>query len=471
MVTRREFIKKSGLAIAAAAMSGSPLKAMMNVGQKEGKVGGAKEYVTRRPGPENRNFTSKAVEEVIVSVKKQLKDPKLAWMFENCFPNTLDTTVDFNMVDGKPDTFVITGDINAMWLRDSGAQVWPYVNLCKKDEQLRLLIAGVINRQTKCILLDSYANAFTHGAESSEWARDYTQMKPYIHERKWEVTGDTSVFDADWKRAMALVLQTFKEQQRKENKGPYRFQRNTPRASDTLNVDGWNNPVNPVGMIVSCFRPSDDATIFGFLVPSNLFAIHSLRQLAEISWKVTGDADFAAKCTVLADEVQAAVNKYAIVNHPKYGKIYAFEVDGFGSAYLMDDANVPSLLAMPYLNSISVNDPIYQNTRRFVWSPDNPFFFRGKAGEGIGGPHIGYDMVWPMSLIMRAFTSRDNGELRQCMKMLRDNDGGTGFMHEAFHKDNADKFTRKWFAWANTLFGELIIHLMNEKKISLLNNL
>ncbi len=137
----------------------------------------------------------------------------------------------------------------------------------------------------------------------------------------------------------------------------------------------------------------------------------------------------------------------------------------------MDDANVPSLLAMPYLNSISVNDPIYQNTRRFVWSPDNPFFFRGKAGEGIGGPHIGYDMVWPMSLIMRAFTSRDNGELRQCMKMLRDNDGGTGFMHEAFHKDNADKFTRKWFAWANTLFGELIIHLMNEKKISLLNNL
>ena len=149
MVTRREFIKKSGLAIAAAAMSGSPLKAMMNVGQKEGKVGGAKEYVTHRPGPENRNFTSKAVEEVIVSVKKQLKDPKLAWMFENCFPNTLDTTVDFNMVDGKPDTFVITGDINAMWLRDSGAQVWPYVNLCKKDEQLRLLIAGVINRQDR----------------------------------------------------------------------------------------------------------------------------------------------------------------------------------------------------------------------------------------------------------------------------------------------------------------------------------
>ena len=483
MVTRREFIKKSGLAVAAAAMSATPLKAMMNVGKKEGGA----EYVTNRPTLDQRNFTSKAVEETIVSIKKQLKDPKLAWMFENCFPNTLDTTVHFKMENGKPDTFVITGDINAMWLRDSGAQVWPYVALCNKDEQLRMLIAGVIHRQTKCILLDPYANAFVQGTELSYWQSDHTKMRPELHERKWEIdslcypirlahhywktTGDSSVFDADWKKAMELILQTFKEQQRKEDKGPYRFQRSTPRASDTLNVDGWNNPVNPVGMIVSCFRPSDDATIFGFLVPSNLFAIHSLRQLAEISKKVTGDKDFAAKCTALADEVQDAVNKYAIVKHPKYGKIYAYEVDGYGSSYLMDDANVPSLLAMPYLNTISINDPVYQNTRKFVWSLDNPYFFKGKAGEGIGGPHIGYDMVWPMSLIMRAFTSKNDSEIRQCIKMLRDNDGNTGFMHESFHKDNADKFTRKWFAWANTLFGELILHLVQEKKVSLLNNL
>lgn len=487
MVTRRDFIKKSGLAIAAAAMSASPLKAMVN-GEKEGTGAAVADgFISKRPRPEDRHFTSRAVEEVIAGVKKKLKDPKLAWMFENCFPNTLDTTVDFKMVDGRPDTFVITGDINAMWLRDSGAQVWPYVSLCKNDEQLRLLIAGVINRQTKCIQLDRYANAFTHGAESSEWAKDYTDMKPYVHERKWEidslcypvrlayhywkVTGDTSVFDAGWKKSMALVVQTFKEQQRKEDKGPYRFQRNTPRASDTLNVDGWNNPVNPVGMIVSCFRPSDDATIFGFLVPSNLFAIHSLRQMAEISEKVTGDSDFARECKALADEVQAAVNKYAIVNHPKYGKVYAFEVDGFGSSYIMDDANVPSLLAMPYLESVSVNDPVYQNTRKLIWSNDNPYFFKGKAGEGIGGPHIGYDMIWPMSLIMRAFTSDNDGEKRQCLRMLRDNDGGTGFMHESFHKDNPEKFTRKWFAWANTLFGELIVTLVNDQKTSLLNNL
>lgn len=484
MVTRREFIKKGGLALVAAAVSGTPLRAA--VAKTREAVSGS-DYVSNRPVPGDRHFTSRAVEKVIGRVKGQLKDPKLAWMFENCFPNTLDTTVNFQMRDGRPDTFVITGDIDAMWLRDSGAQVWPYVPLCKEDEALRLLVAGVINRQVKCILIDPYANAFTHGEEESEWKKDYTVMKPYVHERKWEIdslcypvrlayrywkdTGDTSVFDVDWQKAIALVLQTFKEQQRKEGKGPYRFQRMTPRQSDTMNVDGWGHPVCPVGMIVSCFRPSDDATVFGFLIPSNLFAVTSLRQLAEISRKVTGDTVFARQCEELANEVEAAVKKYAVKEHPEYGSVYAFEADGFGSCYLMDDANIPSLLALPYLEGVDANDPVYRNTRRFVWSEANPYFFKGKAGEGIGGPHIGYDMVWPMSLIMKAMTSTDDEEIRKCVKMLRDTDGGTGFMHESFHKDNAAKFTRKWFAWANTLFGELIVKLVNEGKVGILNNL
>lgn len=484
MVTRREFLKKGGLALVAAAVSGTPLRAAVD---KARGAASASDYVSNRPAPGERHFSSRAVEKVISRVKSQLKDPKLAWMFENCFPNTLDTTVNFQMQGGRPDTFVITGDIDAMWLRDSGAQVWPYVPLCKEDEQLRLLVAGVINRQVKCIQIDPYANAFTHGAEDSEWKKDYTVMKPYVHERKWEIdslcypvrlayhywktTGDTSVFDAEWQKAMALVLQTFKEQQRKEGKGPYRFQRMTPRQSDTMNVDGWGHPVCPVGMIVSCFRPSDDATVFGFLIPSNLFAVTSLRQLAEISRKVTGDTGFARRCEELADEVEDAVKKYAIKEHPDYGRIYAFEADGFGSCYLMDDANIPSLLALPYLESVAARDPVYRNTRNFVWSEANPYFFKGKAGEGIGGPHIGYDMVWPMSLIMKAMTSMDDEEIRKCVKMLRDTDGGTGFMHESFHKDNAAKFTRKWFAWANTLFGELIVKLVNEGKVGLLNSL
>ena len=484
MVTRREFIKKSGLALMAAAVSGTPLRAAVDKARETISSSG---YASNRPALEERHFTSRAVEKVISRVKGQLKDPKLAWMFENCFPNTLDTTVSFQMQGGRPDTFVITGDIDAMWLRDSGAQVWPYVPLCKEDEQLRLLVAGVINRQVKCIQIDPYANAFTHGEEESEWKKDYTVMKPYVHERKWEIdslcypvrlayhywrtTGDTSVFDMEWQKSMALVLQTFKEQQRKEGKGPYRFQRMTPRQSDTMNVDGWGHPVCPVGMIVSCFRPSDDATVFGFLIPSNLFAVTSLRQLAEISRKVTGDTAFARQCEELANEVEEAVREYAIKEHPVYGRIYAFEADGFGSCYLMDDANIPSLLALPYLESVSANDPVYRNTRRFVWSEANPYFFKGKAGEGIGGPHIGYDMVWPMSLIMKAMTSTDEEEIRKCVKMLRDTDGDTGFMHESFHKDNAAKFTRKWFAWANTLFGELIVKLVDEGKVGILNNL
>lgn len=487
MVSRRDFIKRGGMALAAMAMASTPLKYVSGMGRPQVTTAtGGSDFASKRPALSERHFISKAVEDVIANTKGKLKDPKLAWMFENCFPNTLDTTVDFKMKDGKPDTFVITGDINAMWLRDSGAQVWPYVPMCKDDEQLRLLIAGVINRQTQCILIDPYANAFTHDEASSEWASDLTEMKPYIHERKWEVdslcypvrlayrywkvTKDTSVFDADWKQAMRLVIQTFKEQQRKEDRGPYNFQRRTERQLDTMNNDGWGNPVKPVGMIVSCFRPSDDATTFGFLVPSNLFAATILRQMSDIAKEIK-DVELMTAARTLSAEVLRAVNRYAIMLHPKYGKVYAFETDGYGNTYFMDDANVPNLMSLPYLGAVSVKDPIYQATRSMVWSNDNPYFFRGTAAEGIGGPHIGYDMIWPMSLIMRAMTSVEDSEIRKCVRMLRDTDGGTGFMHESFHKDNAEKFTRKWFAWANTLFGELILTLVNEDKSALLNRL
>jgi meiotically up-regulated gene 157 (Mug157) protein len=444
-------------------------------------------YVSKRPELSKRNFTSKAVEETIAQVKKQLKDPKLAWMFENCFPNTLDTTVHFRMRDNRPDTFVYTGDIHAMWLRDSAAQVWPYLSLMKKDEPLRLLIAGVINRQTKCILIDPYANAFNDGPTGSEWKSDFTEMKPELHERKWEIdslcyavrlayhywklTNDTSVFSAEWEKAAELILKTFREQQRKDSLGPYKFQRTTERQLDTLCNDGYGAPVKPVGLIVSSFRPSDDATTLNFLIPSNLFAVTSLKQLAEISTQATKNTSFASQCTALANEVQTAINKYAVADHLNNGKIYAFEADGFGNQLFMDDANVPNLLALPYLGCVAQNDPVYQNTRKFVWSTDNPYFFKGKAAEGIGGPHIGFDMIWPMSLIMKAMTSSNDKEIKYCVKTLRDTDGGTGFMHESFNKDNPEKFTRSWFAWANTLFGELILKLSNEGKIHLLNNL
>ena len=445
--------------------------------------------VTRRPVLEERLFTSDTIEKKIKEVKKLLKDaPYLAWMFENCFPNTLDTTVHYSQTEeGDDDTFVYTGDIHAMWLRDSGAQVWPYVQFAKKDEKIRRMVRGTILRQLKCICLDPYANAFNFGPTGSEWMSDYTDMNPNLHERKyeidslcypirlayyyWQVTGDASIFGDLWREAVAKILKTFREQQRKENKGPYRFMRKTERQYDTVCNDGYGNPVKPVGLIASVFRPSDDATVFLYLVPSNFFAVTSLRKIAEILTTVNHDAASAVHFSKLADEVETALRKYAIYNHPKYGRIYAFEVDGFGNQLLMDDANVPSLLAMAYLGDVDINDPVYQNTRRFVWSEDNPYFFRGKQGEGIGGPHIGHDMVWPMSIMMRAFTSQDDNEIIQCLQMLVDTDNGTGFMHESFHKDNAAKYTRSWFAWQNTLFGELILKLIDEGKVDLLRKI
>lgn len=444
------------------------------------------DYVSQRP--DSSLFVSDAIEAEISKVTNLLTNPKLAWMFSNCFPNTLDTTVHFRYDEnGKPETFVYTGDIHAMWLRDSGAQVWPYVQFANSDPKLRELIEGVIRQQFKLINHDRYANAFNDGPTGSEWESDYTDMNPYIHERKWEIdsecypirlayeywkqTGDASIFDQNWLDAINNILTTFTEQQRKENVGPYSFRRRTDRAFDTLSNDGLGAPVNPVGLIVSSFRPSDDATVLQFLVPSNFFAVTSLRKAAEILTTVNKDEALAARCTALADEVEAALKQYATYDHPQFGEVYAFEVDGFGNQLLMDDANVPSLLAMPYLGDVDVNDPIYQNTRKLVWSKNNPYFFSGASGEGIGGPHIGYNYAWPMSIIMKAMTSTDDQEIADCIRMLMNTDGGTGFMHESFNVDNSDKFTRKWFAWANTLFGELIVKLINEGKLDLLNNL
>ncbi len=484
MITRRAFLKRGGMGLAAVAAGGSNVVALSEKNMSFSATGG---YTSNRPDVSQRNFTSEAVENTIRNVTKQLKDPKLSWMFGNCFPNTLDTTVHYRVQDGRPDTFVYTGDIHAMWLRDSAAQVWPYLQLMKKDEPLMKLIAGVVNRHTKCILFDPYANAFNDGPAGGEWMTDLTDMKPELHERKWEIdslcytvrlayhywkiSGDTSVFSKDWEKAAGLIVKTFREQQRKDSLGPYKFQRRTERQLDTLCNDGYGAPVKPVGLIVSSFRPSDDATTLNFLIPSNLFAVTSLKQLAEISTQVTRNSSFASECTALAAEVQHAINTYAVSDHLHYGKIYAYEVDGFGNRLFMDDANVPNLLSLPYLGSIDKNDKIYQNTRNFVWSLDNPYFFKGASGEGIGGPHIGFDMIWPMSLIMKAMTSSDEAEIRSCVKMLRDTDGGTGFMHESFHKDNPSKFTRSWFAWTNTLFGELILKLVNEGKINMLNHL
>jgi len=438
-----------------------------------------KNYISKRPQLNKRKFTSKVVEETIKNVKSVIADEELAWMFENCFPNTLDTTVRYEEKDGKPDTFIITGDINAMWLRDSTAQIWPYLTLISKDEKLKKLIAGTINRQTKCILIDPYANAFNYSKEGSYWETDLTDMKPELHERKWEIdslcypvrlaynywkqTGDTSCFDENWAKAMKLILRTFKEQQRKNNLGPYKFQRSSAIATDTLPLGGYGNPTKPNGLINSAFRPSDDACIFGYLIPSNIFAVLSLKQLAEMFIAIKGDYEIAKQFTSLANEVEEAINQFAISEHLNYGKIYAYEIDGYGNKLFMDEANIPSLLSISYLDASNNDNEIYQNTRKFILSEDNPYFFKGKYGEGNGGPHVGLNMIWPMAIIMRALTTKDDDEIKRSLSILKRSHSGTGFMHEAFHKDNPENYTRSWFAWVNTLFGELILNIYRTK--------
>jgi uncharacterized protein len=467
-MNRNEFIKNAGLISA-----GLLLKDVAFA--QDGAA-----FPVVRVAPDKRKFHSKAVEAAIAEFQLKVKNKELVWLFENCFPNTLDTTVDFEILNGKPDTYVITGDIDAMWMRDSTAQVWPYLLLVKEDKELQQLITGVINRQVKCILKDPYANAFYKDENKiSEWKSDITRMQPGVHERKWEIdslcypirlaynywkiTGDTTPFDEQWKAAVKATLQTFKEQQRKTNKGPYSFQRATPWATDGVPLGGYGYPVKPVGLICSMFRPSDDATVFPYLIPSNFFAVVSLKEAATMVKQISKDAAFAAELSALAAEVEKALQQHAVISHPQYGKIYAYEVNGFGSYHLMDDANVPSLLSLPYLNAVKNTDPVYINTRKMLLSTNNPFFFKGKAAEGIGGPHAGMDMIWPLSIIMRGLTSNNDNEIKLCIEMLRKTHGGTGFMHESFHKDDAGNFTRKWFAWANTIFGELLWEVYKKK--------
>lgn len=443
-----------------------------------GKLMHAAEYTSHRPPVAQRKFVSQSVEAAIAAVKPKIADPKLAWMFENCYPNTLDTTVSFKMVEGKPDTFVITGDIDAMWLRDSSAQVWPYLPLAKDDEHLRRMIEGIIRRQTACILIDPYANAFMPDPHSRplSWAvHDKTDMHPGVGERKWEIdslcytvrlahgfwknTGDTSPFDERWRQSAQSILKTFREQQRKNGRGPYSFQRESTSPTETQFLEGYGNPTRPNGMIHSMFRPSDDACLYPLFVPANLFAMTALRYMSELFSGVYRDQAMANECRALAGEIETALQTGARMHHPQRGEIWAYEIDGYGDQLFMDDANAPSLLSLPYLDCCSLDDPLYLRTRQAVWSKDNPYFFQGTAGEGIGGPHEGLGMIWPMSILMRALTTHDEQEILTCLRAIKATDAGTGFIHESFQQDDSSHFTRPWFAWANTLFGELILEL------------
>ncbi|UVI31366.1 glycoside hydrolase family 125 protein [Paenibacillus spongiae] len=419
----------------------------------------------------------RAVQDVLSEAEAKLAHrPKLLKLFKNCFPNTLETTTKL-MDDGT--TFVITGDIPAMWLRDSVEQVIQYVPLAKEDADLQRIIGGLIKRHMQCILHDPYANAFNETANDWHWnTDDETDMSPLVWERKfeldsacfsirlafhyWKETGRSDIFDTDFKAAMLRIVELWKTEQSHFEQSPYRFTRDNGIPTDSLRNNGLGMPVNYTGMIWSGFRSSDDACDFHYNIPDNMFAVVSLRQMREIAEWVFRDMTLVKELKRLEDEVDHGIQLYGIYRHPEFGPIYAYETDGYGNYCLMDDAGTPGLISIPYLGYTTADDPIYQNTRRFALSKQNPFYYEGTQAKGIGSPHTPPDYIWHMALSMQGLTASTAEEKLAMIALLESTDADTGYMHEGFHADDPAKFTRSWFAWSNSLFSLLVYRAMKE---------
>ncbi|ALS02017.1 glycosyl hydrolase [Enterococcus silesiacus] len=389
--------------------------------------------------------------------------------FNAAFANTLTTTVK-KQSDGT--TFLLTGDIPAMWLRDSTAQVRPYLVIAKEDEELRDMICGLVQRQFFYITIDPYANAFNEEANGAGHQTDHTTMNPWIWERKYEIdslcypvqlayllfknTGYKKQFDENFVAGVKKILTVFKTEQEHQN-STYTFERETTRLEDTLPNEGRGSEVGKTGMTWSGFRPSDDACRYGYLVPSNMFAVVILGYIEEIFSEILSDPEVAKQASSLRKEINAGIQEFGKTDNRSGEAIYAYEVDGLGNASIMDDSNIPNLLAAPYLGYTSVDDSTYQATRKTILSKENPYFYEGKYAKGIGSSHTPENYIWPIALAMEGMTSKNKSDKEQILNSLVANDGGTHLMHEGFDVDNPENYTREWFSWANMMFCELVM--------------
>ncbi len=420
----------------------------------------------------------KTVLETVETISKKLS-PKMAELFSNCYTNTLLTTTEI-MEDGS--TFIITGDIPAMWLRDSSQQVMHYIDLLQKDQEVRKVIEGLIKKQFMYISIDPYANAFNREPNGQGHQDDITEQNPWIWERKyevdslchpirlaylyWKAVGSSDIFDDSFKSVLMSIIKLWKTEQRHDEMSSYRFTRLNCPESDTLANSGAGTRTGYTGMTWSGFRPSDDACEYGYNIPANMFAVTVLGYIEEMAQLIYDDTSLALEAKTLKQEIDEGINKYGVINDPEYGEVYAYEVDGLGHYNLMDDANVPSLLSAPYLNYCDVSDKRYQNTRRYILSQKNPYFYEGEYAKGIGSPHTPKGYIWHIGLIVQFLTSIDSQEKNELLEMIQATDAGTGYMHESFSKDDPSIYTREWFAWANSMFSELVLQSVNNAKES-----
>ncbi|MBY4634109.1 glycoside hydrolase family 125 protein [Streptococcus suis] len=417
-------------------------------------------------------YTKEIIEHWLTDIQKKTADhPSWGSVFERCYTDTLDRTIS-QLEDGT--TFVLTGDIPAMWLRDSTAQVKPYLALAGKDETLRQMIVGLVERQMAFILMDPYANAFNQAANGHGHQSDHTQMGPWIWERKyevdslcyplqlayllWKATGETSHFNQTFFGAAEKIVQVWKLEQHHEN-SPYSFERDTDRLEDTLTHQGKGAPCAYTGMTWSGFRPSDDACIYPYLIPSNMFAVVVLGYLGEIAELFASEefSDLAEGARQLAQEIDQGIRTFGLTKNQAGETIFAYEVDGLGNQSIMDDPNVPSLLAAPYLGYCSKDDPIYLATRRTILSQENPYYYEGDYAAGLGSSHTFYRYIWPIALAIQGLTTDDKEEKARLLDTMVACDGGTGLMHESFHVDDPTLYSREWFSWANMMFCELVL--------------
>lgn len=435
---------------------------------------------TQRPSADNRLFASSVVDETTAHVAAKIADPTLKRLFEQCLPNTLDTTVYTSDAEVAPDTFVVTGDIPAMWLRDSTNQMWPYLRFTKEDPQLNRAFIGLIHRQARCVIRDPYANAFVDTSIAPDIPS--TQGPTWgdgIWERKYEVDSlasffrlsngyfeashNTEPFDADWLVAVQRALDVITAEQsaltRQSKDTLFRFLDPNGNAHPALRLEGYGYPGAECGLVRTVFRPSDDEAVFPYNIPANVMLMTQLASLGKLLDHLDRAA-IATKVSNLSQSIRRAIHQYGVTKHPHLGRLYAYEVDGFGSVCVMDDPNVPNLLSLPYLGYCDEDDPVYLATRQLALSQLNPFYASGKYAAGLTSPHTGVlNRVWPIAIIMEAMTTSNSSEIITCLEHLRQLHAGTFFMHESVNVDDPASFTRPWFAWANSLFGELILNL------------